>query len=194
MIVVLVVATLPLYTYYINLMDTSHVYSFCSGALLPTIAYYFFYQRQERRIQQAYEDEDDDDEDDEGEYIPSDCSSWNASHAPYKMILVVNRQLKMTKGKIGAQCGHAAVGCVQVAQRVCPQALNWWNRLGCAKICVGLPDDETMEGVQENARHLPSYLVHDAGRTQIAAGSQTVLALFGPAAAFEGITDHMKLL
>lgn len=42
---------------------------------------------------------------------------------------------------------------------------------------------------------LVTYMVADAGRTQIAAGSRTVLAI-GPAplAAFEGITGHLKLL
>lgn len=42
---------------------------------------------------------------------------------------------------------------------------------------------------------LVTYLVADAGRTQIAAGSRTVLAI-GPApvSAFEEITGHLKLL
>ena len=42
---------------------------------------------------------------------------------------------------------------------------------------------------------LVTYIVEDAGRTQIAAGSKTVLAI-GPAPvhAFEEITKHLKLL
>lgn len=42
---------------------------------------------------------------------------------------------------------------------------------------------------------LPTYIVCDAGRTQIAAGSQTVLAI-GPApkSAIDKITGHLKLL
>jgi hypothetical protein len=42
---------------------------------------------------------------------------------------------------------------------------------------------------------LCSYIVHDAGRTQIAAGSQTVLAI-GPGAKSEidRITGHLSLL
>ena len=42
---------------------------------------------------------------------------------------------------------------------------------------------------------LVTYIVEDAGRTQIAAGSKTVLAI-GPApvAAFESLTGHLKLL
>lgn len=46
-----------------------------------------------------------------------------------------------------------------------------------------------------SASGLPSYIVCDAGRTQIAAGSQTVLAV-GPApkSAVDAVTGHLKLL
>ena len=42
---------------------------------------------------------------------------------------------------------------------------------------------------------MPSYIVHDAGRTQIAAGSQTVLAI-GPAPKgdIDKLTGHLSLL
>jgi len=42
---------------------------------------------------------------------------------------------------------------------------------------------------------IPYYIVEDAGRTQIAAGSRTVLAL-GPAPVrlFDGVTSHLKLM
>ena len=45
------------------------------------------------------------------------------------------------------------------------------------------------------SKGIPVYLVEDVGRTQIAAGSQTVLGL-GPAPVreFEGITSHLKLM
>lgn len=42
---------------------------------------------------------------------------------------------------------------------------------------------------------MPTYIVHDAGRTQIPAGSQTVLAI-GPApkSVLDKVTGHLKLL
>lgn len=42
---------------------------------------------------------------------------------------------------------------------------------------------------------LPTYIVHDAGRTQIPAGSQTVLAI-GPApkSQLDVVTGHLRLL
>ena len=100
-------------------------------------------------------------------------------------------------GKIAAQCGHAAVGCYKKASRLCPAALSAWERTGCAKIAVKCPSEEEMISIFEKAteKGIPLYLVEDAGRTQIAAGSRTVLGL-GPApvSVFEGVTSHLKLM
>lgn len=100
-------------------------------------------------------------------------------------------------GKIAAQCGHAAVGCYKRSRRQCPSALSAWERTGCAKIAVKCPSEEEMGTIIELAakRGLPLYLVEDAGRTQIAAGSRTVLGI-GPAPVreFEGVTSHLKLM
>jgi hypothetical protein len=44
-------------------------------------------------------------------------------------------------------------------------------------------------------RGLPAYIVQDAGRTQIAAGSQTVLAIGpGPKSVIDTVTGHLSLL
>jgi PTH2 family peptidyl-tRNA hydrolase len=113
------------------------------------------------------------------------------------MVLVINTSLSMGKGKIAAQCGHAAVGCYKVAAKQAPRGLAAWERSGCAKIAVKCPDEAEMEEIAVRAMSLdiPMYLVEDAGRTQIAAGSRTVLGL-GPAPVymFEGLTSHLKLM
>jgi len=114
-----------------------------------------------------------------------------------QMVLCVNKTLKMSKGKIAAQCGHAAVGCYKRAGTQCPRALDAWEVTGCAKIALSCTTEEDMHDIARKAaeRDIPTCLVEDAGRTQIAAGSRTVLGL-GPApvAAFEGLTDHLKLM
>jgi peptidyl-tRNA hydrolase len=33
-----------------------------------------------------------------------------------KLVMVVREDLKMTKGKIGAQCGHATLGASEICQ------------------------------------------------------------------------------
>ena len=124
------------------------------------------------------EDEDEDeDEDDDGE--------------EHKMVLCVRTDLKMQRGKVAAQCGHAVLGAYREARRrgrsgkedqeVCREALRQWSRQGQAKIALAIPDEATMMDLEAKARarKLPTYIVADAGRTQIAAGSLTVLAI-GP--------------
>jgi peptidyl-tRNA hydrolase, PTH2 family len=174
---------------------------FLAGSLLPTLAYFFwpFQTHGPRPI--ATDDDDENDDDSDGDLVgvtangPS--SSWGYRHAPYKMLLLVNQELKtMTKGKMAAQCCHAAVACYKRAAKQCPSALAAWERTGCAKICIKCPTLAEMEEIAAicAARDIPYYLVEDAGRTQIAAGSRTVLGMLGPVSVFEGVTDHLKLM
>jgi len=67
--------------------------------------------------------------------IDSDCDSdsdddllerdGQASLMPQnlKMVLVVRNDLKMGKGKIGAQCGHAVLGAFKRARKYTPDAI-----------------------------------------------------------------------
>jgi peptidyl-tRNA hydrolase, PTH2 family len=162
------------------------------------------------------EDDDDDNDENATNDDKNGPSSWGMAHAPYKMVLIVNPSLAMGKGKIAAQCAHAAVGCYKRARRTCPAGLQAWEWTGCAKIAVKCQSSSEKGNCNGNsttdaaaainaafaeiaaraaAKGIPMYLVEDAGRTQIAAGSKTVLGL-GPAPAFvfEGVSDHLKLL
>ena len=183
--------------------DVSNVMSFLAGALLPTIAWWVLLRGREQHPPRAADDDDDDEydsEEDENAPAPTGngaSSQWNISHAPYKMVFCVNQELSMGKGKIAAQCCHAAVGCYKRAKKQCPSGVEAWERTGCAKIALKCPTDAALEdiAVRALAKGIPCYLVEDAGRTQIAAGSRTVLGL-GPApvSVFEGVSDHLKLM
>lgn len=120
-----------------------------------------------------------------------------APRGDYKMVLVVRNDLKMGKGKIGAQCGHASVGAYQTIMKKNKAVLRRWENSGCAKICVKVESEQELMNIRKvaNVRGLNYYLVHDAGRTQIAAGSATVLAI-GPALVddIDALTGHLKLL
>ena len=54
----------------------------------------------------------------------------------YKMVLCVRMDLKMGKGKMCAQCGHAAVGAVRTASMRVPNQLRRWERYGQPKIAL----------------------------------------------------------
>lgn len=64
------------------------------------------------------------------------------------------------------------------------------------KITLKGKDSQELVALQRKAEglHLPTYLVQDAGRTQVAPGSVTVLAIFGDDQAVDEVTGHLKLL
>lgn len=62
----------------------------------------------------------------------------------YKLVMLVRKDLKMGKGKIAAQCGHAAVGCVLKAQKHDPVALNTWRYIGQAKVALSVDNLEEL--------------------------------------------------
>ena len=119
------------------------------------------------------------------------------SSGPMKMACVVNQGLKMGKGKIAAQVGHASVKAVLDLGKTNPIALEAYLFKGQKKICLKVPDSEHLTNLQEECkkRGIPCSAIHDAGHTQIPAGSFTVLAI-GPAEDNEVdlLTRHLKLL
>src|SRR5438046_920910 len=114
-------------------------------------------------------------------------------------------QLTLIQGKIAAQCGHATLACYKTLLRAAqkdPESteaklLRQWERLGQAKIAVQVKGEQEMIELMRKARSLgvTAGVIQDAGRTQIEAGSRTVLGV-GPAPKSEvdKITGHLKLL
>ncbi|XP_051891496.1 peptidyl-tRNA hydrolase 2, mitochondrial isoform X1 [Pristis pectinata] len=114
----------------------------------------------------------------------------------YKMVLVVRNDLKMGKGKVAAQCSHAAVSAYRQLQIRNPDLLRQWEYCGQPKVVVKAPDEDSIMGLLMHAKELglTISLIQDAGRTQIASGSRTVLGI-GPASAelVDQVTGHLKL-
>ncbi|SSD61187.1 related to Peptidyl-tRNA hydrolase 2 [Saccharomycodes ludwigii] len=145
------------------------------------------------------ENEDEDEDEDE---IEIDSSSLNDISGEVRMALVIRQDLQMTKGKIAAQCCHAALACYRLIatdpkkESYNLPLVNRWLHGGQAKITLKCPNKEDMDLMfaQAISMGVNAYVVHDAGRTQIAAGSATVLGL-GPApkAVLDKITGNLKL-
>lgn len=121
---------------------------------------------------------------------------------PTKLALVVRADLKMSKGKTAAQCAHAAVLCVQEAQGSkndeTQKLLESWLVKGQPKIVLkveGGYEDLIKLQQQANEVGVVSALVQDAGRTQLAAGTATVLGI-GPDTVdrIDKLVGHLKLL
>ncbi|RDW75650.1 hypothetical protein BP5796_06471 [Coleophoma crateriformis] len=125
--------------------------------------------------------------------------SWEDSTEECKLVLVVRTDLGMTKGKIAAQCGHATLACYKNFLRNNPKSavLRRWERQGQMKVALQIKSEEEMETLQAQAMSLGlvAEVIADAGRTQIASGSHTVLGI-GPApkSVIDKITGTLKLL
>jgi len=116
----------------------------------------------------------------------------------HKMVFVVRNDLGMGKGKIAAQCSHAAVMCYQTAHISDPVNLDIWEATGQTKICIKCDGGEgELKILQKKAKALGvvNAIVRDAGHTQVDPGTITVLGL-GPApvSTIDEITSHLKLL
>ena len=110
----------------------------------------------------------------------------------------------MRIGKIAAQCSHATLACYKALARdeskkpYNPNSvLRRWESLGQAKIAVQIKSEEELLVLQAQALSLGvcAKIIHDAGRTQIASGTATVLGVGpGPRSMIDNITGGLKLL
>lgn len=116
---------------------------------------------------------------------------------PLKLALVVRSDLRLTKGKAAAQCAHAAIICYEQAARSQPELLRLWLASGQPKIVLRVEGLDGLEALQDAARTagLVVGCVRDAGRTQVAAGTVTVLGV-GPSYEdqVDAVVSHLKLL
>ena len=101
-----------------------------------------------------------------------------------KMVCCVRKDLNMSKGKIAAQVAHSVLGVFKIASKL-SLPRHWikaWSARGCAKITLRVEDEAELFAVAAAARSagIPSIIIEDAGRTEVAAGTKTVCAI-GPA-------------
>jgi len=114
-----------------------------------------------------------------------------------KMVLCVRNDIGMGKGKMMAQCCHAAVGVVTDLMQTEPELVEHWNEHGAMKIATKVQSEEELLELERAAiaAGLANYLVIDAGHTQIAPDTKTVLSIGpGPSSKIDLITGKLKLM
>lgn len=127
---------------------------------------------------------------------PLEVDRMAEHHEDFKMVLVVRNDLKMGKGKIAAQCSHATLGLYKDICGRAPKALQRWEMCGQVKVVTKVESEDDMLALKIKAKSmkLPCHITIDAGRTQIAPNSRTVMALLGPAELVDDVTGDLKLL
>ena len=135
-----------------------------------------------------------------------------------KMMIVMRRDLKMRKGKIAAQAGHACVDAVLMALNkegrindfeMCDDGftlkdtdkqatpLSDWFAYGCAKVCVYVDSEEGLLEIAKkaNEKGFIASVITDAGMTEFhGIPTKTCLALEPlPAEVVDELTGNLPL-
>ncbi len=113
------------------------------------------------------------------------------------MVFAIPMKLKMGKGKIAAQVGHATIGLYkQLLERKNENLMKVWEQNGSKKVVLKIPKTSSIGDILHKSRNMGfiQHIVTDAGRTQIAAGSQTVIAFVGPSNALKHLTNTLSLM
>lgn len=118
------------------------------------------------------------------------------SNFKYKMVIVLRTDLKMSKGKIAAQAGHAAVSAAEEARKRHSEWWKMWIEEGQCKIAVKAQSVKELLELEREAKELelPSALISDRGLTELPPGTITCLGI-GPAPSNEidKITGELDL-
>jgi len=115
----------------------------------------------------------------------------------YKMVIVTREDLRLSPGKLAAQVAHAAVACALEARKDKLKWFNKWQSEGGKKAVVKVEGVDDFYPLKEKAERLGivTYIVVDAGHTEIPAGTKTALGV-GPAPnnIIDQVTGDLPLL
>jgi len=100
----------------------------------------------------------------------------------YKQVIVFRSDLKLSKGKIAAQAGHAAVSAAEEARKHHREWWKAWIGEGQCKIAVKVESEIELLELEKKAKELalPCALIIDKGLTEVPPGTVTCLGI-GPA-------------
>ena len=112
----------------------------------------------------------------------------------FKQVIVVNKSLGMSQGKLAAQVAHASI----LSMFEAPEGIVCgWLDNSYPKIVLQVETTQDLFALQEKANELklPSALVIDEGRTELSNGSITCLGI-GPSTKelIDEVTGKLKLL
>lgn len=115
----------------------------------------------------------------------------------YKQVIVFRSDLKLSKGKVAAQAGHAAVSAAEEARKHRREWWKAWLNEGQRKVVVKVKSEAELLAMERQAKEmaLPCALIVDRGLTEIPPGTVTCLGI-GPAPndKVDKITGNLPLL
>jgi len=115
----------------------------------------------------------------------------------YKQVIVIRSDLKMSRGKIAAQAGHAAVSAAEEARKHHQKWWSAWLEEGQCKIAVTVGSENELLRLEKEAEELelPHALISDRGLTELPPGTITCLGIGpSPSSKVDKITGTLALL
>lgn len=111
-----------------------------------------------------------------------------------KQVILVRQDLKLPKGKLAAQVGHA---CVEGVLKSDKDKVKEWRSEGMMKIVVKVKDEKELYKYKQEAKDLgiTTAVITDAGKTVVAPGTVTCMAI-GPdeEEKVDKVTGKLKIL
>ena len=113
------------------------------------------------------------------------------------MAIVVRQDLKMGKGKIAAQVGHASVEGSEIVRKGNRSLWKEWIQKGQCKVVLKVTSLSEIRKLESKASKLdlPVAIIQDRGLTQLPANTITCMAVGpGPTKLIDTVTGHLRLL
>lgn len=115
----------------------------------------------------------------------------------YKQVIIVRKDLKMSTGKLSAQCAHASLSSYKKVLKSSPDTIKKWEEEGQKKVVLKVNSEaELFEYFQKGKdAGIPCEMIRDAGATQLEPGTFTCFAA-GPwdESTLDKIFGKLKLL
>ena len=112
----------------------------------------------------------------------------------YKQVILIRKDLKMSKGKMSAQAAHASTDALLKSHK---DDINAWKNQGMKKVILSVDTEKDLLKLRQDAEDagLIVAIIADAGRTELAPGTVTAVGI-GPAdeEKIDKVTGHLKLI
>jgi PTH2 family peptidyl-tRNA hydrolase len=97
-----------------------------------------------------------------------------------KQVIVLIKELALTKGKMSVQASHASIGAYKKAKAMHPDIVKAWELGGEKKVAVYVEKtSDLFELFHKIPEAVPKVVITDAGRTHLEPGTVTCMGL-GP--------------
>ena len=112
----------------------------------------------------------------------------------YKQVILIRKDLKLSKGKMAAQAAHASTDSLIKSHK---DDIHAWKDQGMKKVSLSVEDEKELLKLRQDAEDagLIVSIIADAGRTELAPGTVTAVGI-GPddENKIDRVTGHLKLI